>query len=334
MAIWQQAEAGDSLTPPVFFKIMKLIALCQNQKPVSLQFITTKTPLPTFDGVTLPAPQPQQQSTPPAAARTLTPISPQVTGSAGASGALFTQAEAQRFIAAFESCSPVDGYVTGEAARELFVKSGLSNDILGSIWVLVQTTGAMKLNINEFVCAMYLIVRIKTGILPSVPASIPAPLWSAISAATGVPPPGTTATPPATPAPAVAQPQTPPAIQTTSTTPQIAGVTAFGGFGSPTMTRPPSTFASPTKPGGFLPPPPGSGSPGVDRRKSVMAAGRSPSLGGPLSNSGAFATPQVQPPPPMPPMPTPQQGEEWAVQTDSAYKYFDGLDKGKKGFVS
>ncbi|KAJ3205394.1 hypothetical protein HDU67_008882, partial [Dinochytrium kinnereticum] len=77
--IWlQAAPEPEGLRPPAFFKIMKLIALCQHQKPVSIQFLATKTPLPILEGISLP--QPSAAIIAPASPGPAAPISVQHTG--------------------------------------------------------------------------------------------------------------------------------------------------------------------------------------------------------------------------------------------------------------
>ncbi|TPX69736.1 hypothetical protein SpCBS45565_g02147 [Spizellomyces sp. 'palustris'] len=94
------------------------------------------------------------------------------------SGGVFNMSaeERERFTAAFNSCKPLDGFVTGEAAKELFIKSTLPVDALSKIWNLVDTSGAGKLDIHQFSAAMILITRLRQGALPAVPATIPSHL--------------------------------------------------------------------------------------------------------------------------------------------------------------
>ncbi|KAJ3187597.1 hypothetical protein HK101_009314 [Irineochytrium annulatum] len=111
-------------------------------------------------------------------------ISAQNTGSSLGAGSQLTQAEIDRYSAAFESCKPLGGFVTGEAARDLFLRSGLTLEVLSSIWALVDPSGTMRLNLNQFFAAMFIIMRLKAGRFQSVPTSIPADLWNSISSAT------------------------------------------------------------------------------------------------------------------------------------------------------
>ncbi|KAI8831555.1 hypothetical protein BC829DRAFT_449352 [Chytridium lagenaria] len=319
--IWQQATPDpDGLRPPAFFKIAKLIALCQHQKPVSIQFLATKTPLPIFEGISIGGQQQPLGSASPATpapaapismqhtgSRSIAPISAQSTGSSGTSSSLsLTQAEIDRFSAAFASCNPVDGFVTGDAAKELFLKSDLPLETLGKIWMLVDAAGTMKLNMNQFFAAMYIIFKVKTGVLQTVPAFVPPGLWTAISSATETP---------------------------DITTPELGTRTNTN---SPSMKISLSTDSTPSRqllqpqqsqPTGMplLPPPPSSGSPPVDRRRTLMM-GRGGSTGAPaIGGLNAQALSALA------------SSQEWSVKEEDrtmAFQFFDQLDVNKRGYLS
>lgn len=94
----------------------------------------------------------------------------------------------------------------GEQAKQIFEKSGLSNEILGRIWMLADTEQRGALVLTEFVIAMHLLTSMKTGALRGLPTILPAALYEAATRRApvgGIPPPGrspTTATPPLPPA--------------------------------------------------------------------------------------------------------------------------------------
>jgi epidermal growth factor receptor substrate 15 len=64
-----------------------------------------------------------------------------------------------------------DGFITGEQARELFSRSGLSNQELGKIWVLSDINQDQKLDRAEFFIAMALINRRISG--REIPVALP-----------------------------------------------------------------------------------------------------------------------------------------------------------------
>ncbi|PIO75379.1 EF hand [Teladorsagia circumcincta] len=59
--------------------------------------------------------------------------------------------------ATFESLGPVDGYISGRAAKEHMVKSKLPNSVLGKIWKLADVDRDGQLDVDEFALANYLI---------------------------------------------------------------------------------------------------------------------------------------------------------------------------------
>ena len=75
---------------------------------------------------------------------------------------------------------------SGEAAKELFLQSKLPLDILGKVWTLVDSAGIGKLSENQFMAAMVIIAKLRSGQLVSVPTSIPQSLWNSITKFTDV----------------------------------------------------------------------------------------------------------------------------------------------------
>lgn len=57
----------------------------------------------------------------------------------------------------FHSLSPIDGKISGEAAKGIMTRSGLSFEILGSIWRLSDLDRDGKLDADEFAVSMHLI---------------------------------------------------------------------------------------------------------------------------------------------------------------------------------
>ena len=68
----------------------------------------------------------------------------------------------------FEALSPIDGKVTGSAAKTEMVKSRLPNTTLGKIWKLADVDKDGMLDADEFALAMHLInVKLEGHDLPS-----------------------------------------------------------------------------------------------------------------------------------------------------------------------
>ncbi|CAF1354419.1 unnamed protein product [Adineta steineri] len=96
--------------------------------------------------------------------------------------------ERVRYEAYFQQCGPVQGYLTGEQAREFFVKSSLPGDILRKIWDLADLTSDGRLDKREFAIACCLISSQVQKTAP-LPPTLPSSLLSDLGAVpNGVPP--------------------------------------------------------------------------------------------------------------------------------------------------
>ncbi|KAI8800840.1 hypothetical protein BJ742DRAFT_874295 [Cladochytrium replicatum] len=198
--VWKQS-AGEKgyLDQGAFFKACKLIALAQSGKQPTVANLSIATPLPAFEGVDItpgvasPLSVNRTGTTiggPLSAQRTGstmgTPLVPQMTGGltaqlTGSGGAFsITPEERERFTQAFQSCSPVDGKITSESARNLFVKSQLPVDQLSSIWFLVDKTGSPYITRNQFFVCMFMITRLRSGAISTVPSTVPQALLNAL----------------------------------------------------------------------------------------------------------------------------------------------------------
>ncbi|XP_060083645.1 uncharacterized protein LOC132562884 [Ylistrum balloti] len=78
-----------------------------------------------------------------------------------------TAAEKTNYDVMFKKADvDMDGLVSGQEIREVFLQSGVQNNILAHIWGLCDTKGAGKLNQEQFALAMYLIQKKLKGIDP------------------------------------------------------------------------------------------------------------------------------------------------------------------------
>ncbi|CAF4343732.1 unnamed protein product [Rotaria sp. Silwood2] len=78
--------------------------------------------------------------------------------------------ERLRYESYFQQCGPIQGYLTGEQARDFFVKSNLPGDILRKIWDLADISADGRLDAREFIIACHLISSQvqKKGSLPTI----------------------------------------------------------------------------------------------------------------------------------------------------------------------
>eukprot|EP01088_Endostelium_zonatum_P015368 TRINITY_DN3739_c0_g1_i1.p1 TRINITY_DN3739_c0_g1~~TRINITY_DN3739_c0_g1_i1.p1 ORF type:complete len:990 (-),score=367.51 TRINITY_DN3739_c0_g1_i1:27-2972(-) len=178
--IWSvcDLQKKGSLTQDGFFLALRLISIAQTSSlppnltvdtALSLAF-SRELPLPQLSGLPpfsnpspAPAPAPTPISTPPSA----TPAAPHNWIVSPQERASFTE----YFIRAD---TEKIGKITGQQARELFIRSGLSTEELGVIWELSDQNQDRFLDKNEFIVAMFLINSTLRGTpLPTVlPASV------------------------------------------------------------------------------------------------------------------------------------------------------------------
>lgn len=205
-----------------FYKALKLVAVAQAGQPVAPGLLGMKTPLPAFEGIPTDI---GITNAPPSVPSTPSPLSRSGTGfgstpsggmpSSDSPAYKVSPEERQRWINAFQQAGPTNGAVGAVAARDFFLRSGLAPDTLSKIWwvcpdsrglqrcsrflypsgahrTVADSQGRGMLGVNDFMVAMYLISRVKSGAFPSVPGSLPASLLATIS---GQPTPGPVPTP-------------------------------------------------------------------------------------------------------------------------------------------
>ncbi|KAJ3225721.1 hypothetical protein HK099_006334 [Clydaea vesicula] len=173
--IWNMVDEQKtgSLTQNGFYKILKLIALSQQNKTATIANLSQHANFPFFEGVEYPKLN-----------RTFSINSP----SAPANGAgtivyALSNEEKERYKQAFLSCNPVNGLVNGDKAKEFFLKSNLPVESLIKIWNLADSNATGALNLQQFMVAFFFIMRTKTGSIQTIPNSVPPALWNSINGA-------------------------------------------------------------------------------------------------------------------------------------------------------
>ncbi|KAK4152607.1 hypothetical protein C8A00DRAFT_34697 [Chaetomidium leptoderma] len=170
--IWQIADKENRgfLTPAGFGIVLRLIGHAQAGREPTPEVALQPGPVPKFDGITVtPAPPPP----PPA-------MQAQVTGAPGPIRIPpLTPEKVTQYSGLFERQTLQGNLLPGEAAKQIFEKSGLPNDVLGRIWMLADTEQRGGLVQTEFVIAMHLLTSIKTGALRGLPNILPAALYEA-----------------------------------------------------------------------------------------------------------------------------------------------------------
>lgn len=133
-----------------------------------MELALQQAPIPRFEGFT---------PTPPPAAQ---PLQAQGTGGVPIRIPPLTPEKVSQYASLFERQSLQPGnMLPGEAAKNIFEKSGLPNEILGRIWQLADTEQRGALVQTEFVIAMHLLTSFKTGQLRGLPNVLPAALYEA-----------------------------------------------------------------------------------------------------------------------------------------------------------
>jgi epidermal growth factor receptor substrate 15 len=173
MQIWQIADRENRgfLTPAGFGIVLRLIGHAQAGREPSPEMALQQGPLPRFEGIMVaPAPPPpppalQSQGTGPAGPIRIPPLTPE---------------KVAQYAGLFERQTLQNGnMLPGEAAKQIFEKSGLPNEVLGRIWMLADTEQRGALVQTEFVIAMHLLTSMKTGSLRGLPTILPAALYEA-----------------------------------------------------------------------------------------------------------------------------------------------------------
>lgn len=67
----------------------------------------------------------------------------------------------------------------GEAAKQIFERARLPNEVLGRIWNLADTRQRGALDATEFIVAMHLLTSYKTGAMRAIPPTLPPALFEA-----------------------------------------------------------------------------------------------------------------------------------------------------------
>ncbi|WFD37051.1 hypothetical protein MCUN1_003943 [Malassezia cuniculi] len=203
--IWSIADNDNNgyLTPNTFGIALRLIARAQRGESVSLAAINTPGAPPTYKGAAAPS-----AAAAPASAATASAHDP---------NDVILPDDRARFARIFAMSAPQGGLITGEKAKEIFLKSKLPYDTLGSIWNLADTKGRGALDLTDFAIGMHYIQGTMNGTISSIPAVLPPGLYEQAAGIAPVPATPTAATgAPSGPVAAPAAPQTPatPAVHT------------------------------------------------------------------------------------------------------------------------
>ncbi|KAF9084492.1 endocytosis defective- protein [Mortierella sp. GBA35] len=84
-----------------------------------------------------------------------------------------SQAERQKYAEIFTSLNPINGYITGVQARQIFMNSGLHVVKLGQIWDICDIDKDGNMDFDEFCLALRFVYASINGEISEIPASLP-----------------------------------------------------------------------------------------------------------------------------------------------------------------
>ncbi|KAF8574173.1 hypothetical protein K439DRAFT_1628134 [Ramaria rubella] len=173
--VWTIADKDNNgfLTKKGVAIALRLIGYAQKGESVAETLLDKPGPLAHIDGVSKP---PAARSPAPSSP---TPQSPSLNPSSTLPQ--LTQGDKTKFLKLFIGCGPVNGMLTGEKARDVFVKSKLPYEKLSHIWALADSKTRGALDSTDFTIGMYLIQACMTS--PSLTLPLTLPNWIYIQAA-------------------------------------------------------------------------------------------------------------------------------------------------------
>lgn len=153
--IWSIADSGNQgyLTPDAFGVALRLIARAQRGESVNEQVVHTPGAPPAY----------KSGAPPSGGAATITPE------------------DKARFTRIFAMVGPSNGVLSGEQAKDVFLKSKLPYAKLGAIWNLADTKQRGALDLTDFIIGMHYIQGTMNGTISTLPSTLPPGLYEAAS---------------------------------------------------------------------------------------------------------------------------------------------------------
>ncbi|KAF8689045.1 Eps15 homology domain, partial [Rhizoctonia solani] len=173
--IWQLSDTENNgfLTETGLGIALRLIGWAQAGEAPKKDLIGRVGPLPTIKGIPIPGVSsnpgsPMPRSPPPSlpARPVMPPLTPE---------------DRQKFLRMFFQSGPANGLLSGDKARDLFVRSKLPTEKLSQIWHLADTHERGALDSTDFIIGMFLIQAVMTGQLQILPSGLPAGLYEQAS---------------------------------------------------------------------------------------------------------------------------------------------------------
>ncbi|KAF9492234.1 hypothetical protein BDN71DRAFT_1451789 [Pleurotus eryngii] len=161
--IWNIADEDNKgwLSKKGVSVAVRLIGLAQKGEKITPASVNKPGPLANIEGVAL-VPNSTGSSLP----RSPAPGVPQL-----------TPQDKAKYDSLFQRSGPVNGLLSADKARNIFVKSNLSNDQLLQIWNLADTKDRGALDSADFAIGMYMIQNVMSGKIPFIPSTLPPGLY-------------------------------------------------------------------------------------------------------------------------------------------------------------
>lgn len=188
--IWQIADQNNLgfLTQFGFCLAMRLIGYTQAGQHPTASLADSPGPLPKFINLTMPTPrealQPQSTNnsfmqTQPSSAvpQSANSLNTQQQGPIAPVSVTDFQKFSQLFI---KTVGSPNGELSGNKAREIFMKAKLPTSTLGHVWSLVDKDNLGKLDQGAFVIAMHLIQGLLNGTISQLPPFLPEYIWTSV----------------------------------------------------------------------------------------------------------------------------------------------------------
>ncbi|KAG1644302.1 hypothetical protein G6F44_002962 [Rhizopus delemar] len=146
--IWETADEQNLgyLTQDTFAIALKLIACAQNNIKPKKHILSTITPLPRIKDIT-------------------------------DHHASITPVDRAKYQAIYRSQNPSKNGIDAQTAKNLFLKSKLSNEQLAQIWNLADVRQCGYLNETEFIIAMYYIEKLMSKSITTLPLVLPQSIY-------------------------------------------------------------------------------------------------------------------------------------------------------------
>ncbi|KAH6918767.1 UBA/TS-N domain-containing protein [Coprinopsis sp. MPI-PUGE-AT-0042] len=168
--IWAMADEDNNgwLSRKGVAIVVRLMGWAQKGEAISPALLQKPGPLPRIEGVNSVA----QQNTGMSLGKTPLPYFPPL-----------SPEDRTKFSKIFMNSGPANGLLSGEKARDIFLKSKLPNEQLIQIWNLADTQDRGSLDATDFAIGMYFIQGLMANKISFIPTSLPPGLYQQASGA-------------------------------------------------------------------------------------------------------------------------------------------------------